>query len=314
MIGRGPQSVLFVLSVAYSVRFIMDKENIRDALLSTINAYYASVKTRVPAPAAAPVAAPVAAAADVLQLGAEMKAKHKNVRSMVLRTISKIDALDHQTSTQLSNLVSRMDDMKFDADLTKARLDSHIETSDGRHQASEGRHDASDHRHLLAETGYRLNRRKIAEVNSAVADLRAESEDRQELTNAKIFDVMQHVDDCKERTDALEAGSNAFERRLSSLERGGEDIFALATRFAYRLRSLEIGGEDVASLANSLAERIGTLETGLEERVGALETGMEERLRALEAFVTARSPVQVRPEAYALASQVVQQCRTARGA
>jgi chromosome segregation ATPase len=323
LIGYGLASVLFVLSVQLK----MVNESIRDAILASINAYYEGGKA--PMPTANPVAGP-----PPVQFEEEMKKKHKNVRDMVLRTISKIDALDNQTSAQLKNLVSRMDDMQDDANLTKARLESHIETSDERHRASDTRHDVAEARH-------RINSRKIAEV-------RAEAIERQDLNDAKIFDVMQHVDDCKARVDvcgdrlsalersgedvvalatmfqdlltALEHGRDSitsvatrFAQRLSSLERGNDDISVLATRFAERLSSLERGNDDISALATKFAERLSSLERGNAD-MASMETGIEERLRTLEAFVSARSPVQVRPEAYAMASQAVQQWRTTRGA
>lgn len=313
----------------------MVNENIRDAIFSSINAYFEGGKT--PMPAATPVASE--------PFEAEMRKNHHNVREMVLRTVSKIDALDHHTSAQLNNLVTRMDDMQDDANVTKARLESHIEASDARHRASDIRHD-------LAETRNRINSRKIAEI-------RAEAIERQDLNDAKIFDVMQYIDDYKARSDvfddrlsaqerngedvaamatmfgdlltSLESGSESivsmatkFSERLNALERGNDDISGLATTFAERLSSLERGNADISALATRFAERLRSLErenagmasmeNRFTERIGAMETGIEERLRSLEAFVCAISPVQVRPDAYATASKVVQQCRTTRGA
>jgi hypothetical protein len=312
----------------------MVNESIRDAILASINSYYEGGKTRMPEA--------TGVASGPAQFEAEMRKKPKNVREMVLSTVSKIDALDHHTSTRLKNLVTRMDDMQDDANVTKARLDSHIETSDARHHESDIRHD-------LAETRHRINSKKIAEI-------RAEAIERQDLNDAKIFDVMQHVDDCKARSDvfddrlsalernggdmvtmfgdlltSLESGRDSiasvatrFAERLNALERGNQDISTLATVFAERLSSLERGNADISALATIFAERLSSLERGnadmasmesrFTERMGAMETGIEERLRAIEAFVSARSPVQVRPDAYATASKVVQNFRTTRGA
>lgn len=185
--------------------FKMVNPSIRDTIMSSINSYYDNVKRPVPD-------------GDLM---------HRNAHDMVLRAVSKIDALDHDANVKLSGLASRIDDMEGDVAFTKARLDSHIE--------------ASDHRHALAEARFRVNKIKIAEVASVVADLRAESNDCQELTDAKIFDVMLHVD---EVANALKASSNVFKRDL----------------------------DDVAARANGFEERIGALETRFGKILCALDS------------------------------------------
>lgn len=244
-------------------------QNIRDLLQTGIKAYLGGETDKLCLNP--PVQEQPADVLNLIHLNVEatkdLDAKQKNLREAVKRALNKLEAMDQDTvedRARLSGVLERLDVVEDSVAVTNAKLESHIEVSDQRH-------DLSEHQHALAVTRYLINKDKIADLTSMLDELRAstsqrhdvsdqrhdvsevrhdesdqrhdvsdqrheESEHRHDVTDARFFDVMQYVVDLRARFSKLEARADEHEDDL-------DYVLPLVKRYALDWQKAQIAME-----------------------------------------------------------------------